>query len=286
MIKAKLEKMLNTADGRQKFSAELQLNKGDILAVYGPSGIGKTTLLRMLAGLTEADSGKIIVSDRTWYDHTKNIRLPPQKRNAGMVFQDYALFPNMTVEGNLKFAGESDDLVEELLDTTGLLQLRHKKPWQLSGGQQQRVALARALAQQPQILLLDEALSALDKALQKEMQELLLRLHKRYNMTTILVSHNLSEILTLANRLLVLEKGTSQFYENPITYFNKTEDHITLKGTIKSLGFNHFILQSGNQIYQIPMKPSEMQELNEGDPAEIQLLAFKAIHKKNIPDDN
>ena len=286
MIEVQLEKMLNTADGRQKFSAELKLNKGDILAVYGPSGIGKTTLLRMLAGLTNADSGEILVYDSIWYDHKKNIWLSPQERSAGMVFQDYALFPNMTVEGNLKFAGESDDLVEELLNTTGLMQLRHKKPWQLSGGQQQRVALARSLAQQPEVLLLDEALSALDKNLQEEMQDLLLRLHKRFNMTTILVSHNLSEILNLANKLLVLEKGSSQFYENPLSYFNKTEDHITLKGTIQSIGFNHIILQSGHQIYQIPMKASDMQELKEGGPAEIQLLAFKAIHKKSIPDDN
>ena len=184
--------------------------EGSILAVTGPSGAGKTTLLRQIAGLVRPQNGHIQYHGELWLDTNSKINLPTQKRNIGFVFQDYALFPHLTVRENLAFGlekGTDAAIVEELIDSIELRQLADRKPYQLSGGQQQRVALARALVRKPDLLLLDEPLSALDHSMRGNLQELILKFHQQYGFTMIIVTHDLGEIFRLANQVIVLENG-------------------------------------------------------------------------------
>lgn len=210
MIEFRLEKRLNFAEGGRRLDIEIQLIKGQFVTLYGKSGAGKTSILRMLAGLLRPDAGYIQVEDRQWYDHDKNIFLSPQKRQLGFLFQDYALFPNMSVRENLLFAlpkGQSDSIITELIELMELRELQNRRPDRLSGGQQQRVALARALVQKPPLLLLDEPLSALDQEMRLKLQEYLLEIHRKYGLTTILVSHEPNEILRLSDTVYVIEQG-------------------------------------------------------------------------------
>lgn len=210
MIEFRLEKRLNFAEGGRKLDIEIQLEKGQFVTLYGKSGAGKTSILRMLAGLLRPDAGHIQVEGQQWYDHIKNVFLAPQKRQVGFLFQDYALFPNMSVRENLVFAlrkGDSDAIIQELIELMELGELQARKPGTLSGGQQQRVALARALVQKPPLLLLDEPLSALDQEMRLKLQEYLLEIHQKYGLTTILVSHEPNEILRLSDTVYVIEQG-------------------------------------------------------------------------------
>jgi molybdate transport system ATP-binding protein len=204
MIEFDLSKQLQSDNGRLKFHFSGKIENGKCVAIQGASGAGKTSLLRMLAGLMSPNSGRIVVNGEVWYDHAQHINLSPQKRQLGFVFQDYGLFPHLSVAGNLKFAlqkGQSNAIIEELLDITQLQQLRHQKPSQLSGGQQQRVALARSLVQLPQILLLDEPLAALDEKMRSQLQNFLKNWQKKYEMTMLLVSHDQNEIAILADEI-------------------------------------------------------------------------------------
>ncbi|HEY4109050.1 ATP-binding cassette domain-containing protein [Puia sp.] len=203
-------KMLHTAHGKQLLDIRFQLAKGQILALYGPSGAGKTTLLRILAGLTGVTTGHIRLGDETWLDTTRRIHLPTRRRTIGFVFQDFALFPNLTVRQQLLYAlpKEADKkIIDELLALMELEALQDRRPELLSGGQQQRVALARAIARRPELLLLDEPLSALDDEMRNKLQEYILKIQQRFHLTTVLVSHYLPEIIRLAGSAIVLEKG-------------------------------------------------------------------------------
>ncbi len=164
----------------------------------------------MLAGLLPPDTGFIAVNGKVWYDAQNRINLPPQKRSIGFVFQDYALFPNMTVKQNLSFAlgkNQSPAIIKELIQTVELTELQHRKPATLSGGQQQRVALARALVRKPDLLLLDEPLSALDQSIRVKLQDYILASHRKYGLTTLLVTHDQSEINKLTDQVLIIEEG-------------------------------------------------------------------------------
>jgi molybdate transport system ATP-binding protein len=165
----------------------------------------------MIAGLLSPDHGSIKVDGQTWFNSDARINLPPQQRNIGIVFQDYALFPNMTVRGNLEFALSRDQdgsIVDELLEISQLTNLQHKRPTFLSGGQKQRVALTRALVRRPQLLLLDEPLSSLDSRMRETLQDYIAGFHTRFGLTTILVSHDFLEVRKLAGRVLLLENGS------------------------------------------------------------------------------
>ncbi|UOR06469.1 ATP-binding cassette domain-containing protein [Hymenobacter aerilatus] len=210
MIDLHLTKPLQTAHGPGLLDVRLTVAPGELVAVYGASGAGKTTLLRLLSGLSRPASGHLRVGEETWYDQPRSIWLPPQRRSIGFVFQDYALFPNMTVRQNLEFAlpdGSDKALVDELLELMDLGELARQRPQQLSGGQQQRVALARALARQPRLLLLDEPLAALDVPTRLRLQQALAAAHQRFQLTTLLVSHDYAEIARLATRAVELEGG-------------------------------------------------------------------------------
>jgi molybdate transport system ATP-binding protein len=210
MIKISVKKMLFSPGGEMSLDVDVKINRGELITLYGPSGAGKTTLLRMLCGLTNPDSGIISVEEEAWCDIEKKINLKPQQRDVGIVFQDYALFPNMTVQENLEYAlkkKQPSAIVGELLELMELTQLRDKKPSLLSGGQRQRVALARAIVRKPKILLLDEPMSALDTALRLKIQDYILRIHSQFKLTTILVSHDIFEVLRLSKHVYLLEGG-------------------------------------------------------------------------------
>lgn len=206
-----LLKALHTAAGPRTLDVRLTLAPGELLALSGPSGAGKTTLLRLLAGLDRPDDGFIEAENKTWYRVARRQFLPPQQRPLGFVFQDYALFPNMTVRENLAFAAAgqagANQLINGLLNSLELTELADRRPALLSGGQQQRVALARALARRPRLLLLDEPLSALDLPTRQRLQQVLAEVHRQYELTTILISHDPAEISRLADRVLELELG-------------------------------------------------------------------------------
>lgn len=240
MTEIQVRKKLNAATGEMLLAVDLQLPSQQLIGLYGKSGAGKTSLLRILAGLFSPDEAKVIVNGTTWIDSSKGVLLPPQKRKVGLVFQDYALFPNMTVRENLLFAlskGQSQQMVEELIELSELGDLQHQRPLKLSGGQQQRVALARALVQRPELLLLDEPLSALDQEMREKLQQYLLRVHQTYGLTTVLISHNQEEIEKMADWVVVLDAGKVVQQGQARDVFQETtaSTSITLKGTLVNI---------------------------------------------------
>ena len=204
MIELAIRKRLQGSVGAMELDVSLGIKEHDFVALAGQSGSGKTTLLRILAGL-ESATGRILVSGEEWLG--SKIFLPPQKRGIGFVFQDYALFDNMSVEENLLYVNRDKALATHLLGLTELSELKERLPNTLSGGQKQRVSLCRALMKRPKLLLMDEPLSALDPAMRTKLQHDILTLHKEFGTTTIMVSHDPSEIYRLANRVVMLNHG-------------------------------------------------------------------------------
>lgn len=208
MIDIDVTKKLHYAEGELplniKFNAE---GNGACIAVTGESGAGKTTLLRMIAGLTRPDSGYIKIDGNIWYNGDEGINISPQKRKIGMVFQGYALFPNMTVKENLLYANKDEDYADFLIDLAKMTPFANKYSSKLSGGQKQRVALIRAIANKPKLLLLDEPLSAVDAVMRRHLQDELHKIRELLKVTVIIVSHDMNEISKLAERVLVIKQG-------------------------------------------------------------------------------
>ena len=202
---------------------DLDIRAGEFLTLLGPSGSGKTTLLMTLAGFVQPDHGSLRFGDK------EVVRLAPHKRDVGMVFQNYALFPHMDVKGNIAFPlrlrgvshSDSARRVEAALEMVQLSGYGDRKVDQLSGGQRQRVALARALVFEPQIVLMDEPLSALDKTLRESMQIELRNLHNRLGMTTIYVTHDQREALTMSDRIAVINHGRVMQLDVPRTLYDR-----------------------------------------------------------------
>lgn len=215
-------------NGRTVLKAlDLDMTEGELICLLGPSGCGKTTLLRIIAGFITPDSGTVVVSGR---DVTA---LPPSQRRMGMVFQAYSLFPNMTALENVRFGprvsatkpkAEQVKRAEDLLDLVGLSQHRAKYPHQMSGGQQQRVALARALAVEPQVLLLDEPLSALDAKVRVQLREEIRRIQRETGVTTVLVTHDQEEALSISDRVAVMNEGRLLQVATPSTIYREPAD--------------------------------------------------------------
>ena len=205
-----IEHSMLTSEGKTNLEVNTEIGGNELLCLFGHSGAGKTTLLRILAGLTKPDKGRIVFNDTIWFDSEKKINIPPQERNVGYMFQDYALFPNMSVEKNISFAQKQKNKTEtdQLISLFELDTLRHQHPGKLSGGQKQRVALARALAAKPNLLLLDEPLSALDWDMRSSLQLEIVKAHELMNSITLLVSHDIQEVIQLASSVLVLKNGT------------------------------------------------------------------------------
>lgn len=234
MISINVTKNLLSADGPMPLSVNLTINRNDFYTFFGASGAGKTTTLRMLAGLTTPDSGEIIVDGNQWFNSVKKINVPARKRNIGFVFQDYSLFPTMTVRKNLEYAaGKESGKIESILDIMKLRIFEHSKPSELSGGQRQRVALARALVQSPKILLLDEPLSALDNEMRRTLQNEICQIHKEFGLTSVIVTHDITEIFHLSNNVACFEHGKITRSGSPDTIFNqKLSSKFRVAGTI------------------------------------------------------
>lgn len=180
---------------------------GELLALVGPSGAGKTTLMRIIAGLEKPDIGLIVFNGDTWLDSKKQIDLLPQKRGLGYVFQEYTLFPHLTVFKNVAFANKDKIKVTEILKRLDIWHLHNRKPHKLSGGERQRVALAQALAREPKVLLLDEPLSALDIVTRRKLRQQLKEIKQEFKLPIIHITHDLEEADYLADALLPMVQG-------------------------------------------------------------------------------
>ena len=283
MIELSLKKRLLSAEGPLELRLETTIEDGEFIAFFGESGAGKTTALRMIAGLETPDAGRIVVDGETWFDSQKKIDLPPAKRKIGFVFQDYALFPNMTVEENLRFAlqkGDDAAIVDELIETVGLCELADRLPAQLSGGQQQRVAMARALVRRPRLLLLDEPLSALDHAMRHRLQDELAEIHQRFGLTTILISHDPSEIFRLCGRVYHIERGRVKKAGTPSEIFVKEKISSSFKFVGEVLAIEPcemvylLTVAIGTQIVKIMATEREREGLAVGSRIQIVSKAF------------
>jgi len=241
MIKLDISKTLHGSNGIIDLRVKLEIKNKDFIVLTGPSGSGKTTLLRIIAGLENSDS-YIKVNNNIWQDKSYTLEL--QKRNIGFVFQNYALFTNMNVEQNLLFIQNDKKLANRLLNITQLQELRYKFPNTLSGGQQQRVALCRAMMNRPKLLLLDEPFSALDFNIKIKLQDQIKILHKEFQTTTIMVSHDTNEAYTMGNRLIALRYG--KIISNVNTKNIPKKGHI-----IKILDNATAIVEFNNDLIQI-----------------------------------
>ncbi|SNR79283.1 sulfate/molybdate ABC transporter ATP-binding protein [Lutibacter flavus] len=289
MIEISIQKKLKSASGEMLLNINTAIKKGSLVTLYGKSGAGKTTILRILAGLLNPDHGKIDVNGATWLNTSEGINLKPQKRKIGFVFQDYALFPNMTVIENLKFAlnkGEDDNIINHLIDIIELGELQNRKPDTLSGGQKQRVALARALVQKPSILMLDEPLSALDSEIRFKLQQYILKVHKEYNLTTLLISHDISEIIRMSDKVLEIDQGKIIKQGKPNEVFNYKELNAKFQftGTIIEIEKQDFLyiltIRIGKDLVKVVADESEGQQLVIGDNILVSAKAFNpVIHK-------
>lgn len=196
-------------------SADLKISveEPSVMVLFGPSGAGKTTMLRIIAGLERPDTGRILYNDEVWVDRERGVFVPPQQRRIGYLFQEYALFPHLTVEENIAYGlgncslSERRRRVAEMLELVGIVALKDRRPGQLSGGERQRVALARALAPHPRLLLLDEPLAALDAPMRHVLRGELRRLLRSARIPTILVTHDRAEALALGDQMAVLIAG-------------------------------------------------------------------------------
>jgi molybdate transport system ATP-binding protein len=282
MIEIALTRTLNGANGAFELKVDTHFDTRSFVALFGPSGAGKTSLLRLLAGLDMPASGRIAVDGNVWFDSAAGIALPPQKRSIGVVFQDYALFPNMTVRENIAYAIGSDDKdwIDELLDVTSLTNLGYRLPRVLSGGQRQRVALARAIARKPHLLLLDEPLSALDPELRTRLQDDLRALHERFGLTTILVSHDIGEVFRLAQRVLVLDAGRIARTGTPAEVFlrQRLSGKLNLHAQVLDVRREDVVqivsLLVGQDIVEVIASDEEVVGLKAGDAVTMSNKAF------------
>jgi len=247
MLEIDIKKQLHGASGAMELEVNLHIKQGEFVAISGESGSGKTTLLRVLAGLEES-YGSIKLQGDVWQEG--KFSLPIQQRKIGFVFQDYALFENMTVEQNLLFVEKNRELAEHLLSLTGLSQLKKRYPNTLSGGQKQRVALCRAFMNQPKLLLMDEPLSALDKQMRIKLQSEIVTLHKEFGTTTIMVSHDPSEIYRMSSRVVVLNLGKIVKDDRAEKIFKSKTS--TLKGEVIKIESNKIVLLVAEQLVELP----------------------------------
>ena len=244
-------------------NVNLTVERGEFLSIMGPSGCGKTTLLNLILGITEADSGKI------WFNGEDITNLAMEKRGFNIVFQDYALFPNLNVYKNIVYGLKNrpgistEKEVEELIELLGLKEHLNKKIDQLSGGQKQRVALARTLVMKPKILLLDEPLSALDGVIKESIKEKIKTIAKEFHLTTIIVTHDPEEALTLSDHVLIIQEGKIAQYDTPEEIIKNPGNGFVREFILKQLEIKK------NNIYSLFTVPKNIPGVAAGKVQEI-----------------
>jgi molybdate transport system ATP-binding protein len=280
LIEINIKKQLHGASGDMNLDVDLQIKSNDFIALIGQSGSGKTTMLRVLAGLEKSD-GLIKVDSTVWQDN--KTFLPPQKRKIGFVFQDYALFPNLSVEENLLYVNKDLTLAKELLALTELSELKNRMSNTLSGGQKQRVSLCRAMMNRPKLLLMDEPLSALDPNMRLKLQHEILLLHKKFETTTIMVSHDLSEIYKLSNQLIELQNGKVIKYGDTkkLLLDSTNSQKFSFQGEIIDIKkvdvINIAVISIGQQLVEVVLSSQEVQNLTIGQNITVGTKAFTPI---------
>ncbi|MEA3491284.1 MAG: ATP-binding cassette domain-containing protein [Campylobacterota bacterium] len=277
MVSIDIDKTLQGSAGEMSLDIDIDIKTHDFVAMTGESGSGKTTLLRILAGFEKAD-GSIEVDGIFWQNRDKV--LTPQKRGIGFVFQDYALFANMSVEQNLLYVSRDKKLAKHLLEMTNLSELKDRLPSRLSGGQKQRVSLCRALMNRPKLLLMDEPLSALDPAMRTKLQHDILQLHKEFGTTTIMVSHDPSEIYRLADRVITLDQGkiTQEGTPKEVLLQAQGSQKFTLTGElleiIKADIIHVAVIAIGQQIVEVVLDEKESRFFRPGERVQVSTKAF------------
>jgi molybdate transport system ATP-binding protein len=289
VIHIDIRKTLLSSEGVMTLEVNTDFHAGAVSALFGPSGAGKTTLLRILAGLTKPDAGKIQFGDTVWFDSERKIDIPPQQRRIGLMFQDYALFPNMTVEQNIQFAQDEKgrSYTQRLLEIFELTEFAKRKPAHLSGGQKQRVALARAIVRKPKILLLDEPLSALDSAMRVMLQDEIAKVHEMFGATTIMVSHDLNEVFRLAHHVVCIEQGKVTATGEPQNVFTDTSISGKFQVTGQIAGIEKqdvvnivTVITGNNSIVKVIAFDDDIKNFSSGDRVLVFSKAFNPIIKK------
>jgi multiple sugar transport system ATP-binding protein len=281
----------------------LTIENGSFLTLLGPSGCGKTTLLRCVAGLEEPDDGEIYIGDKLVFSHPRGISLPPGKRELGMVFQNYALWPHMKVNKNITFALEVQKMgkeemqkrVKEALAEVKMEEYEDRYPREMSGGQQQRIALARMLAYRPKVFLMDEPLSNLDARLRMDMRAELKRLHFSSGATTIYVTHDQVEALTMSSNIAVMREGVIQqmdtpdrIYRFPVNLFvadfignpkvNLLDGVIAEKGSVKLENFSvKANTKNASGAVVLTIRPEDISISTKAVPASVEFKAYSVL---------
>jgi molybdate transport system ATP-binding protein len=286
MIKIRVKKDMHTSEGVGQINVDLNIENGEFVTLFGESGAGKTTFLRILAGLSHPEEGCIEVDGEIWFNHQKKLNLSVQQRRVGFVFQEYNLFSHMTVRQHLLFAlnkGMHASEIEPWMAMMDLKELEHQKPHQLSGGQRQRVALARTLVNKPRLLLLDEPLSALDIELRLKLQDEIVAIYQRTKITTILVTHDLSEVFKMSNKVFVMEGGKIIESGHPKKVFvdDRVSGKFKFTGQIIEVNkdgvLNILTVQIGNNVTKVVATDEEMEDLKVGSKIVVATKAFNPI---------
>ncbi|MDC3166387.1 ABC transporter ATP-binding protein [Candidatus Marinimicrobia bacterium] len=282
--------------GKQKVLNDISLNisKGEIVSIVGSSGSGKTTLLRILSGLEIPESGNINLDEMVV--NSSDVFITPEKRNCSLVFQDYALFPNMTMLENIYFGENSKNnrqVVSELIHITNIENILNKYPHECSGGEQQRVALVRSMANQPNLILMDEPLSNLDFHLKSKISSIISDIIRRYSTTAIIVTHDIMDAMKISDRIIVIDNGIiiqdgppKDIYDSPNSkmvarFFGET-NFIPLELHPKS---NHHIIYSNDEEPLIHVRPNQFQLFSQKNSKGKLIIQGKIKSVKNIASD-